>query len=94
MRQVVTFRGRDVATTGGYNSSRSDDAQALTTTLDDDIDLYRVGRTSHASVNGMRALEDEFGVEVPDTMLRNATFQTIASMRAMIVTLTGRAASA
>jgi acyl carrier protein len=63
-------------------------------TLDDDADLYRVGLTSHASVNVMLALEDEFGVEVPDTMLRKATFQTIASMRATIVTLTSQAESA
>ena len=63
-------------------------------TLDDDSDVYRVGLTSHASVNLMLALEDEFGVEVPDTMLRKATFQTIASIRAMIVTLTSQAQSA
>jgi acyl carrier protein len=63
-------------------------------TLDDDADLYRVGLTSHASVNVMLALEDEFDVEVPDTMLRKATFQTIASIRAMIVTLTNQTQSA
>ncbi len=60
-----------------------------TTTLGENDDLYQVGLTSHASVNVMLALEDEFGVEVPDTMLRKATFQSIASIRAAVVSLTG-----
>ena len=56
--------------------------------LDDDADLYRVGLTSHASVNVMLALEDEFDVEVPDTMLRKGTFQSIASIRAALIEVT------
>ena len=52
--------------------------------LDDNTDLYGVGLTSHATVTVMLALEDAFEIEVPDTMLRKATFQTVGAMRAMI----------
>ena len=62
--------------------------------LDDDADLYRVGLTSHASVNVMLALEDAFDVEVPDTMLRKATFQSIGSIRSMIESIRPHAESA
>jgi acyl carrier protein len=62
--------------------------------LDDDADLYRVGLTSHASVNVMLALEDAFDVEVPDTMLRKATFQSIRAIRSMIDSITTHAESA
>ena len=49
-------------------------------TLADDDDLYRAGLTSHASVNLMLALEDEFGVEFPDHLLRRQTFESVASI--------------
>jgi acyl carrier protein len=62
--------------------------------LDDAADLYRVGLTSHASVNVMLALEDAFEVEVPDTMLRKATFQSIDAIRSMITNLKVHAESA
>ena len=42
------------------------DADALA----DDADLYEAGMTSHASVNVMLALEDDFDVEFPDRMLK------------------------
>jgi len=61
--------------------------------LGDDSDLYRVGLTSHASVNVMLAIEDAFDVEMPDHMLRKSTFQSIASIRAAVIELT-RAQSA
>jgi acyl carrier protein len=61
--------------------------------LDDDSDLYRVGLTSHASVNVMLAIEDAFDVEMPDHMLRKSTFQSIASIQAAVIELT-RAQSA
>jgi acyl carrier protein len=47
----------------------------------DEDDLYRVGMTSHASVNVMLALEDEFDVEFPETMLRKSTFESVAAIR-------------
>ena len=48
------------------------------TALDADADLYRAGMSSHASVNLMLAIEDKFGVEFPERMLRRKTFETMA----------------
>ena len=48
--------------------------------LSDRDDLYRAGLTSHASVNLMLALEDEFDVEFPERMLRRQTFESIAAI--------------
>jgi acyl carrier protein len=58
-------------------------------TLDPDSDLYRAGMTSHASVNLMLALEDKYGVEFPERMLRRRTFETISNIRSAIQELTG-----
>lgn len=51
-------------------------------------DLYAAGLTSHASVNVMLALEDEFDVEFPDSMLRKSTFGSIAAITAAVRELT------
>ena len=51
------------------------------TTLPDVADLYQAGLTSHASVNVMLALEDEFDVEFPERMLRKSTFESVAAIR-------------
>jgi len=56
--------------------------------LGDDADLYQAGLTSHASVNVMLALEDRFGVEFPQHMLRKKTFQSVASIREALDSLT------
>ena len=45
-----------------------------------DADLYQSGLTSHASVNVMLALEEEFEVEFPDRMLTRNVFNSIASI--------------
>ena len=45
-----------------------------------DADLYQSGMTSHASVNVMLALEEEFEVEFPDRMLTRNVFNSIASI--------------
>jgi acyl carrier protein len=55
--------------------------------LRDEDDLYEHGLTSHASVNIMLALEDEFDVEFPDVLLRKGTFQSIAAIRSALVSL-------
>jgi len=47
-------------------------------------DLYRLGLTSHASVNLMLALENEFDMEFPERMLRRQTFQSIDAIREAI----------
>jgi acyl carrier protein len=52
--------------------------------LSDEADLYIRGMTSHASVNVMLALEDTFGVEFPETMLRREVFESIAAMASAV----------
>jgi acyl carrier protein len=59
--------------------------------LKDEADLYSAGMTSHASVNLMLALEEKFEVEFPERMLRRRAFESIASIRAAIEELTGKA---
>jgi acyl carrier protein len=49
-----------------------------------DADLYRAGMTSHASVNVMLALENEFDIEFPDHMLKRGVFASMASIRAAV----------
>jgi acyl carrier protein len=58
------------------------------TTLADDADLYQAGMTSHASVNVMLALEAQFDVEFPDSMLKRGVFSSISTIREALVTLT------
>jgi acyl carrier protein len=53
-----------------------------------DDDLYLLGLTSHATVNVMLALEDEFEIEFPEQMLRRATFQSLANIRTALLELT------
>ena len=49
-------------------------------TLGSEVDLYAAGMTSHASVNVMLGLEDEFDVEFPERLLRKQTFESIHSI--------------
>lgn len=53
-------------------------------TLSDEADLFIRGMTSQASVNVMLALEDTFGVEFPETMLRREVFESIAAMASAV----------
>jgi acyl carrier protein len=62
-------------------------------TLRDDDDLYQHGLSSHASVNVMLALEDEFDVEFPDSLLRRGTFRSISAIRDAVDSLTPTSAS-
>jgi acyl carrier protein len=57
--------------------------------IGDEEDLFDAGMTSHASVNVMLALEDEFDLEFPEIMLRKSTFESVAAIRAALVELTG-----
>ena len=57
-------------------------------TLGGGDDLYAAGMTSHASVQVMLALEDEFDVEFPDAMLKRSVFETIDNMAEAIASLT------
>ena len=58
-------------------------------TLEDHSDLYEAGLTSHASVNLMLALEEQFAVEFSDRMLRRHAFASIAVIRSGLGELTG-----
>lgn len=55
--------------------------------LKTDTDLYAAGMTSHATVSVMLALEDAFGVEFPDNMLKRSVFESIASIRSALTEL-------
>ena len=50
-------------------------------TLSDNASLYDAGMTSSASVGLMLALENEFGIEFPDHMLRREVFESVHSIR-------------
>ncbi len=58
-------------------------------TIDDHTDLFAAGMTSHASVNVMLALEDAFGIEFSEAMLKKSTFESIASIRAGVLEMQG-----
>ncbi|VAW89722.1 Acyl carrier protein [hydrothermal vent metagenome] len=55
----------------------------------DDRDLYHAGLTSLATVGLMLALEDEFDIEFPDSMLSRKTFGSIESIVDAIEELQG-----
>lgn len=55
--------------------------------LPDDANLYEAGMTSHASVNLMLALENEFDVEFPDEMLTRSAFESIAAIQGALTKL-------
>ncbi|MCU1364360.1 MAG: acyl carrier protein [Acidimicrobiaceae bacterium] len=55
--------------------------------LKEDEDLYASGLTSHATVNVMLALEDSFDIEFPDELLVKSTFESIASIRDILISL-------
>ena len=59
--------------------------------LPDDASLYQAGLTSHASVNLMLAIEETFGIEFPERMLRRRTFESISSIAGAVGELTGPA---
>ena len=57
-------------------------------TLDNEASLYQAGLTSHASVNLMLALEDHFGIEFPERMLRRRTFENVSAIKGAVEELT------
>jgi acyl carrier protein len=57
-------------------------------TLNESDDLFDAGMTSHASVNVMLALEEEFDFEFPETMLNKSTFESIRAIRSALIELT------
>ena len=51
-------------------------------TLDDQADLYAAGLSSLATVHVMLAMENEFGIEIPDRLLTRQLFRSINSLAA------------
>jgi acyl carrier protein len=60
--------------------------------LGDEDDLFAAGMTSHASVNVMLELENEFEIEFPDEMLERTVFQSVGNIAAAVSELQSRAA--
>ncbi|SIR63347.1 acyl carrier protein [Williamsia sterculiae] len=54
------------------------------TVVDAGADLYELGLTSHASVNVMLALEDEFDIEFPDEDLKKSTFSSVSNLESVV----------
>lgn len=52
--------------------------------LSDTDDLYAAGMTSLSSVNVMLALEGEFDIEFPDSMLNRALFSSVSAIEAAV----------
>ena len=55
--------------------------------VDDQADLYDLGLTSHASVDVMLALEDEFDIEFPDEVLKKSTFASVRNIEQVVESL-------
>lgn len=56
--------------------------------IGDTTDLYRAGMTSQGSVVLMIAIENEFGVEFPDSMLSRDVFSSIQNIAGALETVT------
>jgi acyl carrier protein len=67
--------------------ARLGDLQSLT----DSADLYQAGMTSHASVNVMLALENEFEIEFPDHMLKRSVFESVDAIAEAVEEVRSRA---
>jgi acyl carrier protein len=52
--------------------------------VDDQADLYELGLTSLASVNVMLALEDVFGVEFPEEVVKKSTFASVRNIEQVV----------
>jgi acyl carrier protein len=63
-------------------------------TLSDSDDLYAAGLSSLATVHVMLAIEDEFGIEIPDQMLTRRLFSSVDSLAAAVKELQGSQADA
>lgn len=62
--------------------------------LSEEDDLYAAGLTSHGSVNLMLALEERFGIEFPEHLLRRRTFESIGAIRGAVASLLDGTAAA
>jgi len=53
----------------------------------EDDDLYEAGLSSNATVSVMLAIEQTFGIEFPEQVLRRSIFTTLGSIRAAVAEL-------
>jgi acyl carrier protein len=60
----------------------------------DDADLYRAGLSSHASVNLMLAIEDEFDIEFPESYLKRSTFESMSAIARAVAAIMSEVPSA
>ena len=60
--------------------------------LSADANLYDAGLTSFASVQLMLAIEQEFDIEFPETMLTRRTFASITNIAEAVSSLVRKAA--
>jgi acyl carrier protein len=51
--------------------------------------LYDAGLTSHASVNVLLAIEDEYDFEFPERLAKRATFESIGNLSAALNSVLG-----
>ncbi|MGH9105279.1 MAG: acyl carrier protein [Acidimicrobiales bacterium] len=58
--------------------------------LGDRDSLFSAGMNSFANINVMLALEERFGIEFPDSMLRRSTFESVSSIGAAVRELGGQ----
>jgi acyl carrier protein len=56
-------------------------------TLSDEDDLYEAGMSSNATVSVMLALEQNFSIEFPESVLRRSVFTTLRSIRETVAEL-------
>lgn len=56
--------------------------------ISDTTDLYRAGMSSQASVVLMIAVEGEFGIEFPDSMLSRDVFSSIENIASAVEAVT------
>ncbi|MST32652.1 acyl carrier protein [Acidimicrobiaceae bacterium USS-CC1] len=64
-----------------------------TARLDPQADLYDRGLTSHGTVQLMLQLEDAFGVEFPDELLKKETFTSLQSIAGALASMGVEASS-
>jgi acyl carrier protein len=48
--------------------------------VSDDDNLYEAGLSSHEAVNLMVALEESFGIEIPDHLISRGSFESISAI--------------
>ena len=52
--------------------------------MDSQADLYELGLKSTESVNVMLALEEAFGIEFPDEVLKKSTFASVRNIEQVV----------